>query len=91
MLHIANAPGAYVYGINPAGTAIVGSYSLSTDITAAYVYQNGELTTLQFPGSHTTTAFGINAGGKVVGVFADASGAGQGFTWTPPSAPQKGQ
>ena len=83
-LTIPNAPGAGVTGINPAGTAVVGPYSPSPGITAGFLYQNKILTTLQFPGSSTTYAVGVNAAGEVVGLFADANFNSHGFTWTPP-------
>jgi probable HAF family extracellular repeat protein len=83
-LTIPNASGAFVYGINPAGNAVVGNYTPSLGITAGFLYQNKTLTTLQFPGSNTTYAHDINAAGEVVGYFFDASGNFHGFTWTPP-------
>ena len=82
---IPNAPGAVVNGVNPAGTTLVGTYNPSSGVTAGFTYQNNTLTTLQFPGSNFTEAFGINAAGEVVGAFGDAQGNGHGFTWTPPA------
>src|SRR5439155_5356693 len=80
-LTIPNASGAYVYGINPAGSAVVGYYTPSQGITAGFLYQNKTLTTLQFPGSTYTIASSINASGEVVGYFGDATTL-HGFTWT---------
>jgi len=80
-----NAPNALVFGVNPAGTALVGTYNPSSGVTAGFIYQNKTLTTLQFPGSSFTEAYGINAAGEVVGAFGDAQGNGHGFTWTPPA------
>ncbi len=77
-------------GINPAATAIVGTYEMSDGSTTSFMSQGTILTTLQFPGSTTTFANGVNNAGIVVGSFIDADGLGHGFTWTPPSAPQKG-
>lgn len=82
-LIIPHAPLAEVFGINPAGTALVGSYSPSSGVTAGFLYQNNVLTTLQFPGSKNTVARGVNADGEVVGTFYDASGNYHGFLWTP--------
>ena len=88
-LTIPNASYAYVYGINPAGTAVVGYYTPSPGITAGFLYQNKTLTTLQFPGSTYTIAGGINAAGEVVGYFVDTNNIYHGFTWTPASDAQK--
>jgi len=82
---IPNAPGAVVNGVNPAGTALVGTYIPSSSVYAGFIYQNNTLTTLQFPGSTFTETFGINAAGDVVGLFEDVEGNGHGFTWTPPA------
>lgn len=84
---IPNAPGAIVSGISSAG--LVGFYNPSSGVTAGFVYQNKTLTTVQFPGSSFTQAYGINASGEVVGFFEDAGGNGHGFTWTPPAAVKK--
>ena len=75
---------APVNGINPAGNAVVGYYTPSPGITAGFLYQNNIVTTLQFPGSTNTRAFGINASGEVVGYFVDANNIYHGFTWAPP-------
>jgi probable HAF family extracellular repeat protein len=82
-LTIPGASGAVVAGINPAGTAMVGNYTHSSGITAGFLYQGKTLTTLQFPGSNTTYAIGINSAGEVAGYFIDASGNLHGFLWTP--------
>jgi probable HAF family extracellular repeat protein len=74
---------ASVNGINPAGNAVVGYYTPSPGISAGFLYQNNIVTTLQFPGSTYTQAFGINASGEVVGLFDDAT-TQHGFIWTPP-------
>jgi probable HAF family extracellular repeat protein len=86
---IPNAPGAIVNGVNPAGTALVGYYNPSSGVTAGFIYQNKAITTLQFPGSNFTQAYGINAAGEVVGVFVDAEDGYHGFTWTPPAPAEK--
>jgi len=80
-----NAPAAYAHGINPAGTAVVGNYVLSGQITAGFLFQNKALQTLQFPGSSYTTATGMNSAGQVVGYFYDTANIEHGFTWTPPA------
>jgi probable HAF family extracellular repeat protein len=58
-------------------------------VSAGFVYQNGELQTLQFPEAADTNALGINAAGEVVGSFIDSGNNYHGFTWTPPAAAGK--
>jgi probable HAF family extracellular repeat protein len=78
---IPNAPSAIVYGINPAGNALVGQYTPVSGTVGGFLYQNKTLQSLQFPGSSYTYATGVNAGGEVVGTFYDGSGLEHGFTW----------
>jgi uncharacterized membrane protein len=85
-LTVPGAPGAGVTGISPSGEVLVGNYFPSTGVEAGFVYENGTLTTLLFPGSMLTLAGGVNSGGEVAGGFTDAIGMQHGFTWTP-SAP----
>jgi hypothetical protein len=77
-----------VNGVNPSGTAPVGSYSIGFNIEG-FIYENGVLQTLEFPGAYETGATGINASGEVSGVFIDNSGNAHGFTWTPPADAEK--
>jgi probable HAF family extracellular repeat protein len=88
-LAIPNAPEAYINGVNPAGTAVVGIYrpsSVSNGGLAGFLYENNSLQTLEFPGAIDSYAWGVNAAGEVVGYFIDRSGFIHGFTWTPPPA-----
>jgi len=85
---IPNATFPLVYGINPEGTAIVGSYEPIAGITG-FIYQNKTLQPLSFPGSITTVAYGVNSAGEVVGYFIDESDATHGFLWTPPAGDGK--
>jgi probable HAF family extracellular repeat protein len=78
-------PNIAVIGVNPQGTAFVGYYNPSSTTSTGFVYRKKLLTTLQFPGSGFTQAYGINSSGEVVGFFEDASGNGHGFLWTPPA------
>jgi probable HAF family extracellular repeat protein len=78
-LSIPHAPDAEVTGTNPSGTAFVGFYN-----AGGFLYQNKTLQTLQFPGAASTFAYGVNAAGKVSGIFHEANGNLHGFTWTPP-------
>jgi uncharacterized membrane protein len=76
--------GVFLTNINPAGTATVGYYQNTKTTITGFVYQNGSVQTLQFPGATFTYPFGINSGGVVVGQFFAADG-WHGFTWTPPA------
>jgi probable HAF family extracellular repeat protein len=87
---IPSKPNSAVYGVNPQGTAFVGWYNPSSTIAAGFLYpEKGIFTTLEFPGSNLTYAYGINRGGEVVGLFGDAEGNEHGFTWTPPADGEK--
>jgi probable HAF family extracellular repeat protein len=78
-----DTPGAQVNGINSTGTTLVGFYHPATGVTTGFLYQNRVLSTLQFPGSLSTYAEGVNAAGDVVGDFIDADGVFHGFLYTP--------
>ena len=82
---ILNIPGVQtaVSGINPAGTAYVGSYGGIP--SSAFVYANKVFTTLGFPGAIVTFANGVNNAGQVVGSFIDAAGGNHGFLYSPSS------
>jgi hypothetical protein len=86
---IPNANSAHLYGINPAGSALVGSYVPSTTGgETGFLYQHKVLRTLEFPGANETYALGVNASGEVVGYF-ESSLSTHGFTWTPPADAKK--
>jgi hypothetical protein len=53
-----------VYGVNRAGTALVGP---------GYLYQSGAFQVLQFPGGGITYAYDVDNAGEVVGLFLDSS------------------
>jgi probable HAF family extracellular repeat protein len=76
---IPSKQGSQLTGVNPAGTAIVGFRLYD----GGFIYRNKTLTTLLFPGSKFTWAYGINAAGEVVGGFENADFSGHGFTWVP--------
>jgi probable HAF family extracellular repeat protein len=80
---IPNAPNAIVYGVNLAGTVLVGVYNPSPFVVAGFLYQNKILTKLEFPGATMTEANGVNDAGAVVGRFYDANGGPHGYIWTP--------
>jgi probable HAF family extracellular repeat protein len=82
---ILNIPGAQqkVLGVNPAGTAYVGTYG--ENMFDGFIYADKILTTLQFPGAIDTSANGVNNAGQVVGYFIDASGNTHGFLYSPSS------
>jgi len=70
----------HIYGINPAGSGLIGTYSLG-----AFVYQNGAVQPLQFPGGSAMFPYGVNNAGAVVGTFLDTQieQHSHGFLWTP--------
>jgi probable HAF family extracellular repeat protein len=82
-LSIPNAPNAIVYGVNLAGTALVGGYNPASFVVAGFLYQNKILTKLEFPGATMTEADGVNDAGEVVGRFYDTNNNVHGYTWTP--------
>ncbi|MBA3914198.1 MAG: hypothetical protein H0X25_10205 [Acidobacteriales bacterium] len=80
---IPGEPDAYVFGVNFAGTALVGWLPSFGD--RAFLYKPGSVTILEYPGSPNTQAYGVNNSGVVVGDFVDSLGSGHGFIWTPPT------
>jgi len=75
-----------LYGVNPQGTVMVGTYSYSENKWMGFLFQNGVLKGLQPAGAEYTSAQGINSAGVVVGYFEDANLKDHGFTWTPDAA-----
>nr|MBA3916852.1 hypothetical protein [Terriglobales bacterium] len=68
---IPGEPSAEVFGVNFAGTALVGS--LPDEGSRAFLYKPGSLTILEYPGSPNTQAYGVTSDGRtVVGAFVDA-------------------
>ncbi len=47
--------------------------------THAFLWSNGDLTTIDYPGARATAALGINEQGDIVGGYIDASGHSRGF------------
>jgi probable HAF family extracellular repeat protein len=63
----------FVQGINDLGQ-VVGDFSdASGTVSGAFVYRNGQYTTLNVPNALFTAAEGINDSGQIVGVYFDAS------------------
>jgi probable HAF family extracellular repeat protein len=71
-IEIPNSPA--LYGINPAGTVLVG---------AGFLFRNNTLQTLHFPGGGVTLAYGVNNSGKIVGLFVDSNDQQHCFSWVP--------
>lgn len=82
-LHIPGAPNGSVNGISPAGDAIVGWYLPDPVDRAGFIYRNGVLQTLQYPGATFTEALAINNNGVVVGHWMDSSNQSHGMLWVP--------
>ena len=75
------AHGAIPIGLND-NNVIVGYHNGAT--TSGFIYQNGVVQSLTFPGGAlATVAAGVNNAGIVSGYFNDASNVEHGFTWTP--------
>ena len=76
-------PGAVnttAYGINAAGTFIVGGYTDTSGTIHGFAWQGGTFTGLNIRGAAGTTVYGINAAGSfIVGNYVDTSGTGHGF------------
>ena len=62
---------------NPSG-AIVGQYIDSTG-SHGFLLEDGQFTSISFPGATATRAHGINPGGDIVGRYVDSSGKTHGF------------
>lgn len=77
---IPDEPDASLFGVNFAGTALVGASILRGQ---GFLYQRQTVTKLQFPGARSTFATGVNNNGIVVGSFGDSQGTDHGFIWTP--------
>jgi uncharacterized membrane protein len=65
--------------------AIVGGYTNTSSSLVGFVYQNGSVQQVEFPGANLTYALSINNAGKVAGFFFDSTNLVHGFTWTPPA------
>jgi len=61
---------------------IVGSYRMA-GLRHGFVLDNGTYSTVDFPGGNSAIAFGINAGGVIVGMYLDSAGAQHGFVMHP--------
>jgi hypothetical protein len=73
-----------VGGSNPEGDS-VGEYIDTAGVAHCFLLSNGVFTSFDPPGTgpNGSDATGINPGGVIVGLFADASGALHGFIRTP--------
>lgn len=81
---VPGVPVPTVEGINPQGTALVGySYSDGSASSSAFVWQNGTVQLLTYPGSSATAAYGVNSSGVVVGIYYDELSRIFGFMWSP--------
>ena len=81
-LDVPGARSTRAFGINAAGTIIVGRYEDTSGTDHGFVWQGGSFTALDVPGARGTRALGINAAGTiVVGMYTDSSGTEHGFVW----------
>ena len=68
------------YGIN-SSNAVVGWYANSSGVPTAFMYANGKLAAVAYPGAASTEANGINDNGWIVGTYVDTKGVQHGFYW----------
>lgn len=68
------------YGINNSSEA-VGWYYSSTGVETGFAYKNGNMRSVNVPGSAGTEANGVNDNGWIVGSYLDSSGVNHGFYW----------
>jgi len=73
-------PATFIHGINASGQ-MVGTYYDSADIAHGFLYSGDTLTTLDPPGSTSTSAWGINDAGLIVGFYSDANGGHNSFLY----------
>ena len=91
---VRQANGSYTYLAMPDGTTnsqataindshmVVGFYVDADDNNHGFIWSNGKLSTLDYPGSAFTQALGVNNWGQVVGQFQDGFGGTHGFVYT---------
>ena len=81
------ASSAQVYGINPAGTAVVGTFMDKYGDNAGLIYNGKKLVPIQYE-SAETVASGMNSVGQVVGFYGFIGTENlHGFLWNPPGDP----
>ncbi|MFZ3340772.1 MAG: hypothetical protein WA609_04765 [Terriglobales bacterium] len=71
---------SFIHGINASGQ-MVGTYYDSADIGHGFLYSGSTLTTIDPPGSTSTSAWGISDTGSIVGFYSDASGGHNSFLY----------
>ena len=64
--------------VNPSGV-IVGDFTDSAGVSHGYALENGTFTTIDFPGSTSTSVGGNNPEGDIVGLYFDSAGVGHGY------------
>lgn len=78
-----------LYGINPEGTAVVGSFVDQNGDFLGFIYNGKKLVPLQYE-SAQTTASAINSAGQVVGTYSYVGAESlHGFLWNPPNEATK--
>ena len=74
---------AQVYGINPAGTAVVGTFIDTYGDNSGFIYNGTKLVPIQYE-SAETVASGMNSAGQVVGFYGFIGTQSlHGFLWNP--------
>ena len=79
-----------VHGINPAGTALVGTFVDRHGDFVGFIYNGKKLVPLQYESGAQTTASAMNSAGQVVGTYSFVGAESvHGFLWSPPNEATK--
>jgi len=81
IINVPNAAFVQPNAINDAGV-VAGYYDDASYNSHGFIWQNGTVQTIDYPGALQTSLTGINAHGIVSGVYTDASNNNHGFTYS---------
>lgn len=76
---IGTAPQSYAYSLNNLGQ-IAGGFIGPDNNYHGFIFRNGKITQIDFPGGNNTQAYGVNDLGQVIGVYQDSNAAFHAFT-----------
>jgi probable HAF family extracellular repeat protein len=76
---IGTAPQSYAYSLNNVGQ-ISGGFIGPDNNYHGFIYRNGKITQVDFPGGNNTQAYGVNDLGDVIGVYQDSNSQYHAFT-----------
>jgi probable HAF family extracellular repeat protein len=81
IINVPNAAFVQPNAVNDAGV-VAGYYDDASYNSHGFIWQDGNVTTLDYPGALQTSLTGINGYGIVSGVYTDASNNNHGFTYS---------